>query len=69
MLRYSNDSHTAVEKVVVVVIDALRADHLATATAPLMPYLQGQLASGAAQGYVIHTAAPTVTLPRIKVGS
>ncbi|XP_063841939.1 GPI ethanolamine phosphate transferase 2-like [Scylla paramamosain] len=66
LARYSNDSHMAVEKVVVVVIDALRADHLVTAAAPLMPYLQGQLASGAARGYVVHTAAPTVTLPRIK---
>lgn len=58
-----------VEKTVLVVIDALRADQLVTATAPLMPYLQGQMASGGAQGYILHTAAPTVTLPRIKVCS
>lgn len=59
----------AVEKTVLIVIDALRTDQLVTATAPLMPYLQGMMATGAGLGYIFHTAAPTVTLPRIKVCS
>ena len=69
MFRHPNDSLVSVDKTVVVVIDALRTDHLVTATVPLMPYLQTQLAAGGAHGYILHTAAPTVTLPRIKVGA
>lgn len=59
----------SIEKTVLVVIDALRSDHLVIASAPLMPHLQNAMASGAGLGYILHTAAPTVTLPRIKVCS
>ncbi|CAL4124474.1 unnamed protein product, partial [Meganyctiphanes norvegica] len=60
------DSSAVVEKTVIIVIDALRSDHLATATNPSMPYLYNLLQEGGAKGYVVHTASPTVTLPRIK---
>ncbi|KAK3865392.1 hypothetical protein Pcinc_028996 [Petrolisthes cinctipes] len=55
-----------VDKTVLVVIDALRADHLASTRQPLMPYLHSLLTKGGARGYLLHTSSPTVTLPRLK---
>ncbi|XP_064100812.1 GPI ethanolamine phosphate transferase 2-like [Macrobrachium nipponense] len=55
-----------IEKVVLVIIDALRTDHLALTNQPLMPHMYDLLTRGKAYGFVLHTATPTVTLPRIK---
>lgn len=62
----TDESTAVVEKTVIIVIDALRSDHIATAREPHMPYLYALLQEGGAHGYVVHTASPTVTLPRIK---
>ena len=61
-----------VGRVVVVVIDALRADFVLEpgpgrsggATYPRIPWLEKQLASGMATGWVARASPPTVTLPR-----
>nr|XP_053631909.1 LOW QUALITY PROTEIN: GPI ethanolamine phosphate transferase 2-like [Cherax quadricarinatus] len=64
--RDQDASTVLVSKTVIVVIDALRSDHLVSTPQPLMPHLHGLLSQGDAHGYVLHTASPTVTLPRIK---
>lgn len=61
-----NDSHLTIDKTVLIVIDALRADHVSATNQPLMPFLHGLIAKGEAYSYVLRTATPTVTLPRIK---
>ena len=58
---------TKAEKTVIVVIDALRADHLALAETPVMPYLDGMIKDKMASVFVTHTSTPTVTMPRLKV--
>ncbi|XP_066942759.1 GPI ethanolamine phosphate transferase 2-like [Macrobrachium rosenbergii] len=55
-----------IEKVVLVIIDAWRTDHLVLTDQPLMPHMYDLLTRGKAYGFVLHTATPTVTLPRIK---
>ncbi|XP_069193929.1 GPI ethanolamine phosphate transferase 2-like isoform X1 [Procambarus clarkii] len=64
--RHDDESPVSVNKTVIVIIDALRADHLVSTPQPLMPHLHGLLAKEEAHGYILHTATPTVTLPRIK---
>ncbi|XP_042892631.1 GPI ethanolamine phosphate transferase 2-like [Penaeus japonicus] len=61
-----NDSQVVIDKTVLIVIDALRADHLSATNQPLMPYVHGLITKGEAFSYVLRTATPTVTLPRIK---
>ena len=58
---------SVVDKVVIVVIDALRADHLATALEPRMPFLKSLEKNKDGFIYVTHTSTPTVTMPRLKV--
>lgn len=64
---YFSEPQMKIEKTVLVIIDALRTDHLVSTSQPLMPHLHGLLTKGEAHGYILHTATPTVTLPRIKV--
>ncbi|XP_076035855.1 GPI ethanolamine phosphate transferase 2, catalytic subunit-like isoform X2 [Oratosquilla oratoria] len=65
-LVWHTEKETQPPKIVMVVIDALRADHLATATTPRMPHLHKMLRNGEGVGFIARTANPTVTLPRIK---
>ncbi|XP_068232796.1 GPI ethanolamine phosphate transferase 2 [Palaemon carinicauda] len=64
--REPEKGEKAIEKVVLVIIDALRTDHLVLTPQPLMPHMYDLLKNGKAYGFVLHTATPTVTLPRIK---
>ncbi|KAK7082709.1 hypothetical protein SK128_014259 [Halocaridina rubra] len=64
-LLRKNASDKFVDKTVIVIIDALRVDHLVRTSQTLMSHMQ-DLMKGSAYGYVVRTATPTVTLPRIK---
>lgn len=52
------------DKVVVVLIDALRTDFVYEQQH--MPFVNNLLKQGAANGFIVRANPPTVTLPRIK---
>ncbi|RXG61307.1 GPI ethanolamine phosphate transferase 2 [Armadillidium vulgare] len=54
------------KKTVLLIIDALRADHLVDSQVILMEYCTELLRNKRGIGYMLKTASPTVTLPRIK---
>ena len=53
------------QRTVLVLIDALRADFVNKYT--YLPYLREQIVAGHGYSFVVRTHPPTVTLPRIKV--
>lgn len=64
----SSTSESAfVSKVVLVVVDALRADFILGYSEINWPYLSRLVESGHTVGYSAMAHPPTVTLPRIKV--
>ena len=56
-----------VKKMVVMIVDALRDDHLSTDQENRMPYAKNAVSKGDAFIYSLRTASPTVTMPRLKV--
>ncbi|KAJ9571839.1 Type I phosphodiesterase / nucleotide pyrophosphatase [Nakaseomyces glabratus] len=54
------------DKLVVVVVDAMRSDFLFDASISKFHFIHEKLADGSAWGFTAHSNPPTVTLPRLK---
>lgn len=60
-----DDQQPLVDRLVFIVIDALRADFVFDDKSP-MSFTRSLLSDGRAKGYIAKASAPTVTLPRLK---
>jgi predicted AlkP superfamily pyrophosphatase or phosphodiesterase len=69
--RRNREQFTPIDRVVLVVIDALRADFVLDVSSSSgngrMEFVTQRLRDLTARAYVAHTQTPTVTMPRIKV--